>query len=69
MTARVVTADYLHYEVDGPPRFMVADIHGGNATLLFWDHPDDTLEGMRAEARRLRASRRLTSTRKNAKIR
>jgi hypothetical protein len=63
MTTLTAKAGHIHYEVDGPPRFIVADIHGGEVVLLLVSHPDDTLEGMREEARRIRASRRSGASR------
>jgi hypothetical protein len=58
MTTLKAKAGHVHYEVDGPPRFIVADVFDGQAVILMVDHPDDTLAGMQEEARRIRASRR-----------
>jgi hypothetical protein len=52
------TAGHVEYEVDGPPRLVVADVYGGEVTLILWDHPEDTLADMKAESRRIRASAR-----------
>ena len=57
------TAGHVEYEVDGPPRFIVADVHGGEVWIVLWNHPDDTFEGMKEEARRIRASNRLLARR------
>jgi len=56
-------AGHVEYEAGGPPQLIVADVHGGEVVFLLWDHPDDTLEGMREEGRRIRNARRIIDNR------
>lgn len=64
MRTIIATAGYRHHTVEGPPEWIVADVHGGRCVLLFREHPDETLECLLDEAARIRASRKSMESRK-----
>jgi hypothetical protein len=57
MRILTVTPGHEETRADGPPDWLVADVHGGKCVLIIRDHPEDTLADMRTAARRLRKGR------------